>query len=134
MLPAAPCCAGCAVRLSVEFTLMQEQVLVLDIHHTGTYHRKHAGTPYWMSPEVIQESAYDYRADVWSLGITAIELAEGEPPLADVHPMRAIFLVASREPPTLRDISAWSRELVHFIGICLKKARGAEMRGVSVGV
>ena len=81
------------------------------------------GTPYWMAPEVITESSeYDYRADVWSLGITAIELADGAPPLSDVHPMRAIFLIPSREPPTLKNPEAWSREFNHFVAQCLKKS------------
>ena len=79
------------------------------------------GTPFWMAPEVIQENGYDGRADVWSLGITAIELAEGQPPYYHIHPMRAIFMIPGRPPPTLKEPSKWSDDLVDFVRVCLTK-------------
>lgn len=74
-----------------------------------------------MGPEVIQASSYDCKADIWSLGITVIELAEGDPPHAQMHPMRAIFLIPSRPSPTLRHPESVSRDMNDFLAQCLEK-------------
>uniref|UniRef100_A0A8C5DVX0 non-specific serine/threonine protein kinase n=1 Tax=Gouania willdenowi TaxID=441366 RepID=A0A8C5DVX0_GOUWI len=83
------------------------------------------GTPYWMAPEVIAcdenpEATYDYRSDLWSLGITALEMAEGAPPLCDMHPMRALFLIPRNPPPKLKS-KKWSKRFLSFVDSCLIK-------------
>ncbi|XP_056105838.1 myosin-IIIa isoform X4 [Rhinichthys klamathensis goyatoka] len=84
------------------------------------------GTPFWMAPEVIAceqqlDSTYDERCDVWSLGITAIELGDGDPPLAELHPMRALFKIPRNPPPTLHQPELWSNDFKDFVCKCLIK-------------
>eukprot|EP00981_Chlorochromonas_danica_P009741 scaffold2801_cov161-Ochromonas_danica.AAC.21 len=72
------------------------------------------GSPYWMAPD-------DGKADIWSLGITLLELCEGSPPHFNVHPMRAIFIISSKAAPTLKEPEKWSSEMIDFVGKCLVK-------------
>ncbi|XP_042226305.1 mitogen-activated protein kinase kinase kinase kinase 5-like isoform X10 [Homarus americanus] len=84
------------------------------------------GTPYWMAPEVAaveRKGGYNQLCDIWAVGITAIELAELQPPMFDLHPMRALFLMSKSgfKPPTLKDKSKWTQNFHHFVKLALTK-------------
>jgi len=79
------------------------------------------GTPLWMAPEVVDGDNYDARADLWSLGITAIEMAEGEPPHFKEKMMQAMMKICAGPPPTLKEPEKWSKEFHNFLATCLVK-------------
>jgi serine/threonine protein kinase len=80
------------------------------------------GSPYWMSPEVIERSEYDFKTDLWSLGITCIEMAEGEPPNSDIKPLRAMMQIVTNPPQGLSEPEKWPDEFCNFVKLCLSKA------------
>ncbi|XP_054984213.1 serine/threonine-protein kinase 10 [Sorex araneus] len=85
------------------------------------------GTPYWMAPEVVlcetmKDTPYDYKADIWSLGITLIEMAQIEPPHHELNPMRVLLKIAKSDPPTLLTPSKWSADFRDFLKMALDKS------------
>lgn len=78
------------------------------------------GTPYWMAPELIKGMDYGTAVDIWSLGIAAIEMAEGDPPYLDFPPLRALFLIATHGSPSLKEPEKWSDTFKNFLGCCLE--------------
>jgi serine/threonine protein kinase len=78
------------------------------------------GTPHWMAPEIWAESGYDYAADIWSLGITAYECVEGEPPYEDVGPMAVYLQIKQKGAPRFANTEDYSPEFVNFVYACLE--------------
>jgi len=78
------------------------------------------GTPYWMAPELIRGQEYNFKVDIWSLGIMVMEMAEGEPPYMEYPPLRALFLITTKGIPGLKAPESWSVEFKKFVALCLE--------------
>ena len=83
------------------------------------------GTPSWMAPELVVGAKYDGKVDIWSLGIVALEMAEGEPPNLRETPMKTLFITATGPPPALGEKGKWSQEFNTFVERCLTKEQDA---------
>ncbi|KAM9500539.1 mitogen-activated protein kinase kinase kinase kinase 2 isoform 1-T1 [Clarias gariepinus] len=97
-----------------------------EISATAAKRKSFIGTPYWMAPEVAaveKKGGYNHLCDIWAVGITAIELAELQPPMFDLHPMKALMLMSksSFQPPKLKDKAKWSPGFHSFVKMCLTK-------------
>ncbi|GKT36607.1 Serine/threonine-protein kinase pakC [Aduncisulcus paluster] len=79
------------------------------------------GTPSWMAPELIRGVRYDHKVDVWSTGILALELADGEPPYLSLPPLRAVYLIVTGPTPKLKESAKWSKEFKDFLKLCFQK-------------
>lgn len=90
-----------------------------EIVNTHAHRKTFIGSPYWMSPEILSEATYDKKTDIWSLGITAIELAEGAAPYSNMHPMRAMWVIKHNPVKGLQDKVKWSEDFQSFIATCL---------------
>ena len=95
------------------------------------------GTPYWVAPEVIRQEKYGLEVDIWSLGIMAMEMCEGEPPYLDEDPLKALFLITTNGTPSLKNPEALTREFKSFLSMCLcvdvpSRATAAELLQVRI--
>jgi len=79
------------------------------------------GTPYWMAPELVLGNLYDYKVDVWSLGIVTREMMEGEPPFADQPPLRTLYLLTTQDPPPIKNPEKWTSDCIDFLDRCLQR-------------